>query len=103
MASQSRTKLHKILKDTSGLERVYFQPPATIKMEYPCIVYSLVSRDTKFADNLPYSNKKRYKIMCMDTDPDSEIADKIATLPYCITETRYTVDNLYHDVLYLYF
>lgn len=104
MASQNRKKLHHILKEVSGLENVYFQPPATIKLSYPCIIYSLLREESKFADNLIYKNKKKYKIMCIDTDPDTDIPDKILTLTHCSRGSdRYTVNNLYHDVFNLYF
>jgi len=103
MASKNREDLHDILVEILGSNAVYFQPPATIKMEYPCIVYSLVTEDSRFADNIPYYHKKRYKIMLIGRDPDTDIPDKIKMLQSCTRETRYVVDNLYHDVFYLYF
>ena len=35
---RSQSSLHNILLNL-GITNVYFQPPATKKMEYPCILY----------------------------------------------------------------
>lgn len=83
--------------------RVYFQPPPSVVMEYPCIVYNRDYVMTSFADDRPYSRRKRYQVTVIDRDPDSEIPDKIAELPLCTYERFYTSDNLNHDVFRLFF
>lgn len=88
----------------SGYEKqVYFQPPPTLKMVYPCIVYRKSTGDTQFADNYPYIHKLRYEITVIDRNPDSVIPEKIAELPMCIHDRDYTADNLNHDVFTIYF
>lgn len=82
---------------------VHFQPPTNIQLKYPCIIYSRDSADTKFADNEPYSYKKRYVVTVIDQDPDSDIPDKIAKLPMSVFDRFYTVDHLNHDVFSIYF
>lgn len=103
MASRPRTDLSKILREILGTTNVYFQPPPTVEMKYPCIVYERSSADSQFADNIPYVHKKRYKVTYIDTNPDSEIPDKIANLPMCVFDRHYTADNLHHDAFNLYF
>lgn len=98
-----RLELHKILVDILGSSNVYFQPPETIKMKYPCIVYERGSGDTIFADNNPYRFTKRYQVTVIDRDPDSLIPDKVSVLPMCTYDRHYTVDNLNHDIFNLYF
>lgn len=98
-----RANLQKILEDILGSDHVYFQPPETVKMKYPCIVYNLSSAQTDFADNQPYRYKKRYQITVIDRDPDSEIPDKIAMLPMCVFDRPYTANNLNHSVFYIYY
>lgn len=85
------------------LERVYFQPPATVKMEYPCIVYKRDYARTTFADDKPYKRVKRYQVIVIDRDPDSVIPDKVGALPMCVYDRFYTADNLNHDVFKLFF
>lgn len=98
-----RSQLQTLLEGLIGNTNVYFQPPATVKMQYPCIVYHRDGADTKFADNRPYSIKKRYLVTVIDRNPDSVIPDKVAQLPLSTHSQFYTADNLNHDVFSLYF
>lgn len=100
---EDRLKLHEILVNILGSRYVYFQPPATLKMNYPCIIYSRSTGDTQFADNAPYTFKKRYQITYIDSNPDNNIIEKICKLPLCVYDRHYTADNLNHDVFNLYF
>lgn len=102
--ARPRTDLSKILNDImGGGKRVYFQPPASIKMVYPCIVYNLDDIDTGFANNNPYTLTNKYAVMLITKDPDSKLIHKIAQLPMCTMNRAYTADNLYHYVYDLYF
>jgi hypothetical protein len=86
-----------------GSGNVYFQPPANVQMEYPCILYKRDTADTKFAGNLPYRFTQRYMVTIIDQNPDSEIPGKVAALPTCIFDRWYAANNLNHDVYVLYF
>lgn len=99
----SRAELHTLLLALLGSEYVYFQPPPSIKMNYPCIIYRRDTVHTEFADNEPYSNKKRYLVTGIDRDPDSELPDKIGSLPGCVYDRFYSADGLNHDVYKLFF
>lgn len=98
-----RLDLQAKLRDLLGSANVYFQPPPTIQMEYPCIVYKRDFEEVKHADNVPYNRKKRYQVTVIDTDPDSDIPDKIAELSLCSFDRFYTADGLNHDVFTLFF
>lgn len=93
--------LQEILGNAGG--KVYFQPPSNVQMEYPSIVYSRDSAETLFAGNNPYRYTKRYQVTVIDSDPDSEIPDKVAALPMCTFATAFVADNLNHSVYNLYF
>lgn len=88
---------------TLGTTNVYFQPPASIRMTYPAIVYKRDGDNTVYADNANYRNKKRYMVTVIDRNPDSDIPDKIKKLPYCRFSRHYSADDLNHDVYNLYF
>lgn len=94
----TRLDLQAILETVLGTANVYFQPPPSFKMVYPCIVYERSRATTEFADNNPYFREKKYKLTLIDTDPDSLIPDRIARLSKCIFDTHYTSDGLNHDV-----
>lgn len=98
-----RLDLHNILIGILGSNNVYFQPPPSIDMQYPCIVYKRDFADTDFADNKPYKHVKRYQVTVIDANPDSDIPQKVAALPTCIFERFFTADNLNHDVYKLFF
>lgn len=99
----SRLDLQTILEVVLGSSNVYFQPPESVNMHYPCIVYSRRLVDTTFADDGPYINRLQYQVTVIDKNPDSLIPMRLADLPMCIFERHYTVDNLNHDVYKLYY
>lgn len=101
--AKSRIELHELLVSTLGSRYVYFQPPESIKLKYPCIIYNLENYDVKNADDVKYSIKKRYSITVIDLDPDSNISDKILSLPLCSFDRFYTMDNLNHYVFSIYY
>ena len=102
MSSDDRMKLHETLIEILGSEHVYFQPPETVKLEYPCIVYSRRSGNTAHANDHPYRYTQTYDVTIIDRDPDSKLPEKLATT---ITGARYdrhyTADNLHHDSFYI--
>ncbi len=101
--ARQRADLQALLVGLLESDNVYFQPPPTIKMTYPCIVYKRDFALTFFSGNKPYKYGKRYQVMVIDSDPDSKIPDKIAELPMCVFDRFFTADNLNHDVFKLFF
>ena len=98
-----RLQLHSLLSEMVEIGHIYFQPPANVQMQYPCIVYKRDTATTEFAGNNPYRYSKRYQVTIIDRDPDSEIPDKVAALPMCTHNRFFTADNLNHDVFNIYF
>lgn len=98
-----RLDLHAILTDILETDQVYFQPPPTVQMKYPAIVYKRDYVLVNHADDMPYKRRIRYLVTVIDRDPDSPFPDKIAELPMCTYDRFYTADNLNHDVFKLFF
>lgn len=98
-----RSELHAILKSIPGVGRVYHQPPESVKLEYPCIVYSRIGVDEWRADNRSYIQNRRYQVTVIDPNPDSPIPDLVNDLPMCSMDLHFTKDRLHHDVFTLYF
>lgn len=96
-----RLQLHQLLETFT--DNVYFQPPTNIQLKYPCIIYKRDFAETKFADDNPYNYTKRYMITIIDQDPDSDIPDKIASMPMSLFNRFYTAENLNHDVYNVFF
>lgn len=99
----TRLDLQNLLEDILGTGNVYFQPPETIKINYPCIIYKRDYSNSIFADNKPYKNTKRYSVTVIDRNPDSLTLDKMDALPMCTFIRHLTVENLNHDIYNLYF
>lgn len=100
----NRLKLHEKLVEVLGSRFVYFQKPESIKMSYPCILYTLSNIDLKYANNKIYADKRCYQVTVVDYDPDSEIPAKmLSLLSMCRFNRFYVADNLNHWVYTLYF
>lgn len=101
--NSKRLKFHQMLVDILGSSHVYFQPPATITMKYPCIVYSRSATDTKYANDISYNNRVCYSVVSIDPNPDNAILNKLLALPLSHFDRHYTADNLNHDVFKIYY
>ena len=94
----SRVDLQTLLEDLLGSEQVYYQPPSTISMTYPAIVYSRRGIDNSFANDAVYKQELSYDITVIDKNPDSQFVYAVSRLPRCKFNRNYRSDNLNHDV-----
>lgn len=101
MGKDQRRELHGILKPLAP--NVYFQPGEKSTLKYPCIIYSIEGVNSGYADNLRYKKATRYTVTAIDTDPDSEIWEKILELPHTNLEQVIIIDQLYHWNITLYY
>lgn len=93
-----RLELQAILEGVLGSPNVYFQPPASVKMKYPAIVYKRKSRSVVHANDTVYRQLPEYELTLIDPDPDSEFIEKIMQLTYCRFDRHFTANDLNHDV-----
>lgn len=100
---RDRIELHEKLCTILGSRNVYFQPPETIKMEYPCIVYKRESIPADHANNARYKEITKYSMTVMSMDPDSDIHLKLLKLPYTSYERHFVYNNLHHDVVQIHY
>lgn len=100
---EKRLELHELLCEILGSRNVYFQPPESIKMRYPAIVYSLEDISTKHANGNNYMITKKYMVTAIDSDPDSAIVEKMLTLKMCSFDRSYTSDGLNHYIFEIYY
>lgn len=99
---RSRIELDEVLRKITP--NVYFDPPEDEYMDYPCIRYSLGGFDNTYANDKVYQQKRAYKLVAIDEDPDSNIPILISRLEGCKKEsTHYVTDGLHHDTFTLYF
>lgn len=98
-----RLELQSKLEELLGSRNVYYQPPESIKMEYPAIKYSKSNIHSDYADNKAYNLRSCYEIIVIDRKPDNPVIEELMALPYCSFNRHYAAENLNHDVLTLYY
>ena len=99
----SRLNLQTELETILGSRNVYFQPPSSVRMQYPAIVYSRKGIEKRSANDGAYRKLSSYEVILIDKNPDSKFVNKILDLPYCSFDRHYESDNLNHDVFTLYY
>lgn len=99
----NRADLQSMLESIVGEDRVYFQPPETRRMEYPCIVYFLNNRVPTYANDNPYCINKSYQITYISKNPDDNVPEVLSKLPKTRFNRRYIADKLYHDVFTIFY
>lgn len=99
----NRLDLQAELEELLGSRNVYFQPPASVRINYPAIVYTRSDIDNTFADDLVYMQSHFYEVTVIDEDPDSKIVDAVSKLPTCRFSRHFTSENLNHDTFIIYY
>ena len=99
----NRFELQALFEELLGSRNVYFQPPDSMKINYPAIVYELGNIESNYADDGLYTSINQYKVTVITKDPDSDLVGKVAALPLCRFDRPYKADNLNHYVYTLYF
>lgn len=99
----TRLELHAFLVDILGSSNVYYQPPESVKLKYPCIKYERSNIVNVSADDKVYKQSHFYTITVIDFNPDSEIVERLSKVPKIDFDRHYTADNLNHDVFTLYY
>lgn len=95
--------LREMLKNILGSDEVYFQPPPSVKMKFPCIVVTRENDHVIRADNKRYVVAYRYSIQYIRRPYDTDICEKILELPYCSYDRFFTSDGLNHDNFVIYY
>lgn len=92
-----RLDLRDKLRDLVGSKNVYFQPPEGTRLSYPCIIYHLSGRKSKYANDDRYKNEIAYDIQIIDEDPDSLLPERLENaFTYASFSRFFVVDNLNH-------
>lgn len=103
MNKARRLQLHEILCGILQTRQVYFQPPSSHLMEYPCIRYTLEGDSHRNADDLKYQRFDRYTVTYIDPDPESDVPEALGSLSMCTLDRAYAADGLNHYVYTLYY
>lgn len=99
----TRIELQALLEELLGSRNVYYDPPASLIMNYPCIRYSRSGMQTNHADNNKYLKRNYYDLIVISKKSDPEVVDKILELPYSSLGRPYVAENLHHYPITLYY
>lgn len=97
-----RDDLKKALRTILGSKEVYFQPPESQRLTYPCIIYELGDYNLIHADNGKHHISEQYNITLITKLPDETIGKAILELPMCSFNRPFINDGLYHYVFTIY-
>lgn len=99
----NRLDIQSLLEELLGSRNVYYKPPESIKMQYPAIRYSKKKIESVHANDSKYLMRDCYELIVISRTPDHPVIKKLLELPYCSYDRPYVADNLYHDVLTIYY
>lgn len=96
-----RTELGELLHEYC--DHVYFQPPESIRMKFPAIIYALNNIRNRHADNGVYAQASEYTVTVIDKNPDSEIVKAVSLISTARFDRTFITDNLYYSVFTIHF
>jgi len=99
---KTRSDLQLYLENVSGV-KVYFNPPETVQLTYPCIVYNRDYIYNHHADNKIHLQENRYVVNVLDKKVDGDIFKIISKLPRCRYKNHSFKNGISQDSFTLYF
>jgi hypothetical protein len=104
MNPSRRLLLQQELETLLGSRNVYFQPPESIKLQFPCYIYKYEHPDSLRADDTHYRLYDRYQLTYVTKNPvDPLINETMLHFQLCTQDTSFTKDNLNHYIFSIYF
>lgn len=103
MMPWTRTELQQAFEEFLGSENVYFRPPESKKLNYPCIIFSIRAGDSQYANNKAYIFHRMYDVQIIHKEADTDLIERFAyTFPKARFDRAFKIDNLNHENFVLY-
>lgn len=101
MDDHIRLRLHSSL--LTIVPNVYYQPPASVNLVYPCIVYRPSDVEVANANDGAYKLDRIYDLTLIEKDPLSMLGKAILMkIPRTSQNSLFIVDNLRHTIFRTY-
>ena len=101
---KDRLELHAELKEVTGYDYLYFQPPKNTEMSYPCVRYNLSTVHVTSADNKAYVLQDCYEVILITKKQAMDVVHRLLEhFPKISPGNFYVADNLYHYPFKLYY
>lgn len=91
-----REILSKVMVDCGEEPKLYYQPPESMRLEYPCMIYHLKDMSSNYADNRPYMKLISFDITYVTRSPSSSVPVAMTDQSLMSFDRYYTADNLHH-------
>lgn len=91
-----REKLISIMEDCGEEPKLYFQPDASMTLEYPCMIYHLRTMTTRKANDMPYFKTIGFDITYVTRSPASLVPGRMLGEQFMSFDRYYTAENLHH-------
>lgn len=101
---RTRLEFHQEMLDNLSTSHIYFQPPESIKLVYPCVIYKIDRNNILHADDKPYQKTVKYIVTIIDKNPDSALPSELENrFKYVSLDRVFTKDGLNHFVYSIYY
>ena len=100
---ERRLLFDEMIKEVTGLTHVYYDPPESVLMEYPAIVYKKTKMPALYANNKKYVKSIAFEVQVICEDPDTIYVDKVQDIKFSAFDRHFVADDLHHDVLTIIF
>ena len=103
LSDNERSDFYQLLLDKLGEINIYFQPPPSVKLVYPCLICELDRITSRYADDTPYTQMSGYTLTLITRKLGGNgIVEKLLELKHCSFDRFFTSDNLNHYVFTIY-
>lgn len=91
--------------ESTNTGKVYFQPPSSVQLNYPCWVVERSKVYQPKANDKTYLFRPGYKCIFMNCEePDPDVLYEISRrYENCHYQNHYVKDNINHDVFLIYY
>lgn len=93
-----RDLLIRVMEDAGEEPNLYYQPPESIHLNYPCIIYQLKGLDSTYANDNPYIQKVSFEATYITRSSTSSVITNLGKLSCSKFDRYFVTDNLHHYV-----
>lgn len=99
-----RLELQNKLQTLDGVNKIYYQPPTNVMLQYPCIIYNDQPGKAIKASGTLYNYTDCYELMYIGKKPNKQIIQELLSIfKYINFDRTYVYDGLYHYVFTIYY
>ena len=92
------------LRALLATSNTYYEPPANVRLQYPCVVYQRSNIHDTRANDGHYTRRLQFQVTTISLNPDDEWPQMILDyFPYARFNRSFNADGLNHNVILIYY